>query len=201
MKGSRLAAGRAHGGLRQLFATCAADVTPLASATAPPLHCFTRRPAPDASGLPSTRRLMIGAPARSSCLARETGSALACAGARRAVDAWIAIRGPAQGSLVGPVGLRVMTPQAVMTRLKRRSEQADIARCSPHDPDIRQRPAQGRRRGYPASRRTFQPAHHSALRPPRRREPATDGGAIACPLASNKLTRISHHGVSDSQYM
>ena len=60
------------------------------------------------------------------------------AGARRAVDAWIAVRGPTPEPLLCPVdkaggvAIRVMTPQAAMTRLKRRSEQAGIAPCRPH---------------------------------------------------------------------
>ena len=60
-------------------------------------------------------------------------------GGRKAIDAWIALRGAAPGTLLAPVSqtgaidVRPMTSQALMMRLKRRAKQGNIESCSPHD--------------------------------------------------------------------
>ncbi len=61
-------------------------------------------------------------------------------GAFEALTAWLAVRGDAVGPLLCPVqkGGRVqvgssMLANAVLKRLNRRSNQAGIAKCSPHD--------------------------------------------------------------------
>ena len=143
VKGSRLPAGRAldHGELRQLFATCAADATSAGFRDGAAIALLY------AAGLRRTEAVSL----RLADYDRSAGAIVvlgkgnrertvfACAGARRAVAAWIAVRGSAPGPLlcpvdkVGRVAMRAMTPQAVMMRLKRRSEQAGIAPCSPHD--------------------------------------------------------------------
>ena len=61
------------------------------------------------------------------------------AGARQAIDAWIARRGPWPGALLNPVNKgghihhRPMTAQAVLLRLHYLADQAGVSRFSPHD--------------------------------------------------------------------
>ena len=61
------------------------------------------------------------------------------AGARQAIDAWIARRGPWPGALLNPVNKgghihhRPMTAQAVLLRLHYLADQAGVTRFSPHD--------------------------------------------------------------------
>lgn len=60
-------------------------------------------------------------------------------GAHAALDAWLAMRGAAPGPLFLPLtksgkgAWRPMRPQAIAALLARRSEQATVAACSPHD--------------------------------------------------------------------
>ena len=60
-------------------------------------------------------------------------------GGMDALDDWLEIRGDDSGPFLVPVDhvgrltVRRMTPQALMYRLRRRSKQAGIAPCSPHD--------------------------------------------------------------------
>ena len=112
-KGSRLPAGRAldHGELRQLFATCAADVTPAGFRDGAAIALLY------ATGLRRTEAVSL----RLADDDRNTGAIIvvgkgnrertvfACAGARRAVDAWTAVRGPAPGPLLCPVDKDVET--------------------------------------------------------------------------------------------
>jgi site-specific recombinase XerD len=60
-------------------------------------------------------------------------------GARAALDAWLTVRGTTEGPLFLPLTksgwrvLRPMRPQAVAELLARRTRQAAMAACSPHD--------------------------------------------------------------------
>ena len=63
-------------------------------------------------------------------------------GGKRALDAWIAIRGPESGPILCPVRKGAngrprtgagMTAPALVKRLARRATQAGIGQCSPHD--------------------------------------------------------------------
>ena len=63
-------------------------------------------------------------------------------GGKRALDAWIAIRGPESGPILYPVRKGAngrprtgagMTAPALVKRLARRTPQAGIGQCSPHD--------------------------------------------------------------------
>jgi len=60
-------------------------------------------------------------------------------GARAALDSWVRVRGDEPGALFQPVdryghiGRRAMTDQALMMALRRRAQQAGVARFSPHD--------------------------------------------------------------------
>ena len=143
VKGSRLPAGRALdvGELRALFQVCADDAT---AAGARDAAIFA---------------LMFGAGLRRAEVASldldafdpETGAiriigkgnrertVYAVNGGRDALEAWLGHRGREPGPLVcrvsqlGKVTLRRVTAQALFMRLRRRAEQAGIARVSPHD--------------------------------------------------------------------
>ena len=143
VKGSRLPAGRALDGgeLRALFEACA-DGTPAgardAAAFALMFGCGLRRAeavAADIADLdPESGALkVIGKGNRERTVYTTNGG-------KAALDAWLAVRGPATGPLLAPVTKggtvqagRSMTAQAVMLRLQRRAKQARIAACSPHD--------------------------------------------------------------------
>ena len=143
VKGSRLPAGRALdvGELRALFKVCIDDAS---AAGARDAAIFA---------------LMFGAGLRRAEVAAldaeaydpKTGAirilgkgnrertVFAVNGGRDALEAWLDHRGREPGPLVcrvsqrGKVRLRRVTPQALMMRLRRRAEEAGIARCSPHD--------------------------------------------------------------------
>ena len=143
VKGSRPPAGRAlePGEIRRLFAACAADPTPAGfrdGAAFALLYGAGLRRAEAVA-------LRIGDYDRSTGALRVIGkgnrqrTAFAAGDARRAVDAWIAVRGHRPGPLLCPIdkagrlAIRAVTAQTAMIWLKRRCEQAGIAPCSPHD--------------------------------------------------------------------
>jgi site-specific recombinase XerD len=70
---------------------------------------------------------------------REYMAYLASGGAQRALADWMAVRGDEPGPLFWPVKRggsmtnRRLTPQSIYNILAKRSEQAGIAPCSPHD--------------------------------------------------------------------
>lgn len=142
-RGSRLPKGRAldAGELRALFGACA-DGTPAgardAAAFALMFGCGLRRAEAAAVRLADYDR-DTGA-VRVIGKGDKERTVYAVNGARAALEAWIAVRGPADGALLAPVGKggaigtgRAMTAQALMLRLKRRATQAAIAACTPHD--------------------------------------------------------------------
>jgi len=143
VKGSRLPAGRALdvGELRSLFRACIDDAT---AAGARDAAIFS---------------LMFGAGLRRAEVAAldaeaydpETGAiriigkgnrertVYVLNGGRDALEEWLGHRGREPGPLItrvsqlGKVSLRRVTAQALFMRLRRRAEQAGIARVSPHD--------------------------------------------------------------------
>lgn len=144
IRGESLLAGRSlsAGELRSLFAVCATDASPAGIRDAALLAILygagLRRAEAVALSLGDydrdTGRLTIqrgkGAKAR---LAHATN------GAKRALDAWLDIRGETPGALLCPVGksgqitIRHMTGQAVLYVLRKRASQANIKAFTPHD--------------------------------------------------------------------
>lgn len=143
VKGSRLPAGRALDGgeLRALFAACQ-DGTAAgardAAAFALLFGCGLRRAEAAAADLadydPESGALTVVGKGN------RQRRVYAPSGGRRAMDAWIAVRGDVAGPLLAPVskGGTVqagagLSPHALMLRLRRRARQAGIAACTPHD--------------------------------------------------------------------
>ena len=142
-RGSRLPAGRevAPGEIHALFAACAADTSPAGARDAALLAllygCGLRRSEAVALDVASydaaTGELRVLGKGNKARLAFLTN------GTRRAVEAWLAVRGDAPGALLCPVNkagkvtVRRMTDQAVLYRLRTRAEQAGVATFSPHD--------------------------------------------------------------------
>ena len=143
VKGSRLPRGRALDGgeLQALFQVCA-DRTAAgardAAAFALMFGCGLRRAeavAADVANYDSASGALrvIGKGNRERTVYAPTGG-------KAALDAWLAVRGAHPGPLLAPVSKagtvqagKGMTAQALMLRLKRRSRQAAIDECSPHD--------------------------------------------------------------------
>ena len=145
VKGSRLPAGRALDGgeLQALFGACS-DGTAAgardAAAFAMMFGCGLRRAEAIAASLadydPESGAIRIVGKGN-----RER-QVYATNGGKRALDAWIAVRGDAPGPILCPVGKGAtgqprpgsgMTAAAIVKRLARRAKQAGIGECSPHD--------------------------------------------------------------------
>ncbi len=142
VRGSRLPAGRAldAGEITALFRACA-DGTPAgardAAAFALMFGCGLRRA--EAVAVQAGDYDPESGALRVVGKGNKERTVYAMNGGRAAVNAWLAVRGDAPGSLLTPVSqtgvvdVRPMTAQAVMMRLRRRSWQASIGHCSPHD--------------------------------------------------------------------
>ena len=142
VRGSRLPAGRAldAGEIGALFRACA-DGTPAgardAAAFALMFGCGLRRA--EAVAVQAGDYDPESGALRVVGQGNKERTVYAMNGGRAAVNAWLAVRGDARGPLLTPVSqtgvvdVRPMTAQAVMMRLRRRSRQASIGHCSPHD--------------------------------------------------------------------
>lgn len=144
VRGSRLPAGRALGAgeVRALFEACARDANRAAGlrdAAALALLYGTGLRRAEAVGLEldafdrETGELRVRGKGEKERLAHLVN------GARRALEAWLAVRGDAQGALLTPttksgrVVVRRMTATALYLALGRRALEANVARFSPHD--------------------------------------------------------------------
>jgi len=142
--GETLPAGRevTAGELGALFLACAGDTTPAGRRDAALLAVLfgggLRRSEAVALDLadysPETGELRVRHGKRN-----KARIIYATNGGKRALDAWLAVRGTEPGPLLIPVRkggtmeLRRMTAQAVYALLRRRAEQANVAAFSPHD--------------------------------------------------------------------
>ena len=143
VRGSRLPSGRAldSGEVGRLFAVCAEDASPAGKRDGAAFSLLygvgLRRAETVALQLADYDR-NDGALAVRGKGNRQRG-VFASNGAKHAINGWIAVRGGAPGALLCPVdkavriAVRPITAQAIMVRLKRRSDEAGIASCSPHD--------------------------------------------------------------------
>ena len=143
VRGSRLPSGRAldSGEVGRLFAVCAEDASPAGKRDGAAFSLLygvgLRRAEAVALQLADYDRNDGALAVRGK--GNRQRAVFASNGAKRAIDGWIAVRGAAPGPLLCPVdkagriAIRPITAQAIMVRLKRRSEEAGIASCSPHD--------------------------------------------------------------------
>lgn len=143
IRGSRLPAGRAlePGELRALFEACA-DGTPAgardAAAFALLFGCGLRRA--EAVAVEIVDHDAAAGAIRVLGKGNRERTVYTAAGAKAALDAWLTHRGHDAGPLLAPISQtgvvargRGMTAQALMMRLRKRSREAGIAHCSPHD--------------------------------------------------------------------
>ena len=143
IRGSRLPAGRALDGgeLRALFDTCAdgtASGARDAAALALMFGCGLRRD--EAAGATVTDYNTDSGELRILGKGNRERTAYATGGGKRALDAWLAIRGQGGGPILAPVnkGGTVdvgvgLSGQALRKRIVRRAAQAGIPATSPHD--------------------------------------------------------------------
>ena len=143
IRGSRLPAGRALDGgeLRALFDACAdgtASGARDAAALALMFGCGLRRD--EAAGATVADYIAERGELRIVGKGNRQRTAYATGGGKRALDAWLAIRGPDDGPILAPVnkGGAVdvgvgLSGQALRKRIVRRASQAGIPTTSPHD--------------------------------------------------------------------
>ena len=143
VRGSRLPSGRAldSGEVGRLFSVCAEDASPVGKRDGAAFSLLygvgLRRAEAVALQLADYDRNDGALAVRGKGNRQRT--VFASNGAKHAIDAWTVVRGAAPGPLLCPVdkagrvSVRSITAQAIMIRLKRRSDEAGIASCSPHD--------------------------------------------------------------------
>ena len=143
VRGSRLPAGRALDGgeLRALFDACAdgtASGARDAAALALMFGCGLRRD--EAAGAAVADYNAVNGELRIVGKGNQERTAYATGGGKRALDAWLAIRGLGDGAILSPVnkGGSVdvgigLSGQALRKRIVRRASQAGIPPISPHD--------------------------------------------------------------------
>ena len=136
VRGSRLPSGRTLGSgeVGRLFAVCAEDASPAGKRDGAAFSLLygvgLRRAEAVALQLADYGRNDGALSVRGK--GNRQRSVFASNGAKRAVDAWIAVRGAAPGPLLCPVdkggriSVRPITAQAIMVRLKQRSEEAAL---------------------------------------------------------------------------